>query len=121
GLQADIGDIGQVNNAAAVAADHQLACFGRGFKKIAGLNLDHAVVLHERLQVTTGIGAEQGIADIVKGQTVAVHACRVEANFQHRLLRTDGVNITGAGNALEFGFQRVGDLGQVGGADIRAL
>ena len=99
-------------------ANHQLTSVFRGMQEVTGLNLDNVVVLHQRLQITAGIGAEQRGTDIVKCQTVAVHAGRIETNFQHRLVSSDAVNITRTGNALQLSFQRVGNPGQIGRADV---
>ena len=93
--------------------DHQLLELLQIADKIARLDHNLAVILHQRHRRRGDIVITEDTADLRIADAKAVHPHRIEADTGDESIHPQAVNIPGARYPLQFGFEPIRDLSQL--------
>ena len=121
GSLAHAGDVGQLQWLATGEADHEPAHVVGVGEEGAGGDRNSRVAADALADLAHDIRRLQRLRQILDGQSVRREFGRVERHRDDAIRRADGVHVARARDALEFGFQRVRDFRQLGGAAPRIV
>ena len=116
GALTDRGHVGEEHRLAVLQADHQLRHLRRVGEKTPGAHRHIMVLRHPFAGLGHHVGRAQGIRQVADRHAVRGQFRRIQLHHHRPLGRADGVDVARAGHALQFGFQRVRNLSQLGRA-----
>ncbi len=112
----DVRHIAEKHRLAVVQADGQIGDLTGIGQKGAGGPLSGAIGRDPLAGFDHQIGRTQRLGDRLHGQSVGGQPGGIQGNQHGPVGRSDRVDVAGAGDALELGFQRMRHLRQLGGA-----
>ncbi|CAM5635855.1 hypothetical protein RLIN73S_01905 [Rhodanobacter lindaniclasticus] len=113
GTRANAGHVGEEHRLAVLQADHQLRHLRRVGEEAPGGHRHVAIAAHALAGLAHRVGCLQRVRQVARRHAVGGQLRRIQLHHHGAGRCADGVDITRARHALQFGFQRVRHLGQL--------